>query len=62
MARAALRVLQRCPSLRESWPAAPFHELLFHSDADVRWAAVECVALLSGLVGVHPASLAWLAQ
>lgn len=50
MARAALRALRRCPPLRAAWPAAPFHELLFHNDSDVRWAAVECVALLAGLV------------
>ncbi len=52
MARAALRALQICPSLREAWSVAQLQPLLLHADADVRWCGVECIVLLTHLVRI----------
>ncbi len=51
MARAALHLLLMRPSLRDKWSLAPFQALLLHSDADVRWTGVECIAIHSQMVG-----------
>ncbi len=50
LARAALRALRRCRPSRRLWQPAPFYGLLRAADPHVRWAGVECVALLAGLV------------
>ena len=62
MARAALRALQLCPSLQQSWPAEPFQALLFHAHPDVRWCGVEGIALLSKLVRLSISSYFHFAQ
>ena len=52
-ARALLRALQHLPSLRESWGMhnlEPYQALIENSEPDVRWLAVECLALLAKLV------------
>lgn len=53
MARAALRMLQLCPGLGDEWSLAPIHSLLLQSDADVRWAGVECMAIMTKMVRPH---------
>ncbi len=50
MARAAMRMLQMSPGLRDKWSLAPIQALLLHIDADVRWAGVECMAILTNMV------------
>ncbi len=52
-ARALLRALQHIPSLRSSWglhKLEPFQVLIESSEPDVRWLAIECLALLAKLV------------
>ena len=51
--RALLRALQHMPPLRKLWglhSVQPFQALLESSEPDVRWLAVECLALIAGLV------------
>ena len=51
--RALLRALQHLPPLRKLWglhSVQPFQALLESSEPDVRWLAVECLALIAGLV------------
>ena len=51
--RALLRALQHLPPLRKLWglhSVQPFEALLESSEPDVRWLAVECLALIAGLV------------
>ncbi|KAL4440107.1 hypothetical protein ABPG75_003108 [Micractinium tetrahymenae] len=57
LARATLRGLQLLPQLH--WPvAAVLPVLLQHPEADVRWCAVECAALVFGLRDASRAKLA----
>ncbi len=52
-ARALLRALQHLPSLRKSWGMhnlEPFQVLMDSSEPDVRWLAIECLALIAKLV------------
>lgn len=52
-ARALLRALQHIPSLRSAWGLhnlEPLQALVQHSEADVRWLAIECLALVANLV------------
>ncbi|KAK9809153.1 hypothetical protein WJX72_010301 [[Myrmecia] bisecta] len=46
LARATLHALQGSPQLRLLWNQGGMYKLLSHQDADVRWCAVQCVALL----------------
>ena len=50
---ALLRALQHVPSLRSLWGLhnlEPIQSLVESKEADVRWLAIECLALLAKLV------------
>ena len=50
---ALLRALQHVPSLRSLWDLhnlEPIQSLVESKEADVRWLAIECLALLAKLV------------
>ncbi len=56
--RALLRALQHIPSLRSLWGLhnlEPVQALVESTEADVRWLAIECLAVLAKLVS--PSSL-----
>ncbi|EFJ44763.1 hypothetical protein VOLCADRAFT_121252, partial [Volvox carteri f. nagariensis] len=56
----ALRALQLLPVLRRhpSWAAGPFMRLLHHQASEVRWAAVQAVALLLNMSDASRTALA----
>ena len=54
--RALLRALQHLPSFRTLWGlhnAEPIQALLETKEPDVRWLAIECLALLAKLVSCY---------
>ena len=59
--RALLRALQHLPPLRKLWglhSVQPYQALLESSEPDIRWLAVECLALIAGLVSCPDHELA----
>ena len=55
---ATLRGLQLCPPLRQLWRWSAALSLMHHADADVRWCAVECTALVFQLGDAGKAQVA----